>query len=185
MGTDQRVHSPQYPPVSLRGPQCSSGACVSSPSYAFYGAGGRQQHHVHGVRAPWRGAGGAEGSWIWPDGRPALPGEAASARGLRRADQHTLGVPRHGLEHLATTDRGIIMLRNIVRRGIRAVQNGQDPEPVMWEEEQVIPTYSNHTVIPVPEAPTPEAEEQLLRETGRNVAEGYLKDHASLVEHIS
>ena len=32
----------------------------------------------------------------------------------------------------------------------------------MWEEGQVIPTYSNHTVIAVPEAPTPEAEEQLL-----------------------
>ena len=53
------------------------------------------------------------------------------------------------------------------------------------QEEQVIPTYANHTVIPVPDAPTPEAEAQLLRETGRNVAEGYLKDHASLVEHLS
>jgi hypothetical protein len=80
------------------------------------------------------------------------------------------------LEHLTTTDRGIIMLRNIVRRGIR--------EHVMWKEGQVIPTYSNHTIIPVPKAPTPEAEEQLLRETGRHVAEGYLKDHSSLVEHI-
>jgi hypothetical protein len=95
------------------------------------------------------------------------------------------GLSRHGLEHLATTDRGIIMLRNIVRRGIRAVQDGQNPEHVMWKDGQVIPTYSNHTVIPVPKAPTPEAEEQLLRDTGRQVAEGYLKDHASLVEHIA
>lgn len=55
----------------------------------------------------------------------------------------------------------------------------------MWEKEQVIPTYANHTVISIPKAPTPEAEEQLLRETGRNVAEGYLRDHSSLVEHIS
>jgi hypothetical protein len=76
------------------------------------------------------------------------------------------------------------MLRNIVRRGIRAVQNGQDPEHVIWKEGQVIPTYSNHTVIPVPKAPTAEAEEQLLRDTGCRVAEGYLKDHSSLVEHI-
>jgi hypothetical protein len=53
------------------------------------------------------------------------------------------------------------------------------------QEEQVIPTYSNHTVIPVPKAPTPEAEDQLLRETGRHVAEGYLNDHASLVEHMA
>ncbi len=95
------------------------------------------------------------------------------------------GFSRHGLEHLATTDRGLIMLRTIVRRGIRAVQNGQDPAPGLWEEGQVIPTYANHTVIPVPQAPTPEAEAQLLRETGRTVAEGYLKDHSSLVEHIA
>ena len=77
------------------------------------------------------------------------------------------------------------MLRNIVRRGIRAVQNGQDPEAAMCKEGQVIPTYSNHTVIPVPKAPTPEAEEQLLRDTGRKVAEGYLHDHSCLVAHVS
>ena len=41
------------------------------------------------------------------------------------------------------------------------------------------------TVKPVPKAPTPEAEAQLLRETGRNVAEGYLKDLSSLVEYIA
>ena len=39
------------------------------------------------------------------------------------------------------------------------------------------------TVKPIPKAPTPEAETQLLRDTGRQVAEGYLNDHASLVEH--
>src|SRR5882724_6746621 len=33
LGADQRVHSPQYPPMPLRGPQCSSGARISSPSY--------------------------------------------------------------------------------------------------------------------------------------------------------
>lgn len=34
------------------------------------------------------------------------------------------GFFRHGMEHVATTDRGILMLTNIVRRGIRAMQNG-------------------------------------------------------------
>ena len=32
------------------------------------------------------------------------------------------GMARHGLEHLASTDRGIIMMRNMIRRGIRAVE---------------------------------------------------------------
>ncbi len=35
------------------------------------------------------------------------------------------GVARHGLEHLATTDRGIIMMRNLLRRGIRANRKGE------------------------------------------------------------
>jgi nitrite reductase/ring-hydroxylating ferredoxin subunit len=38
-----------------------------------------------------RGAGGAAWAWLWPDGRPAVRGEAARARGLRCADQHPLG----------------------------------------------------------------------------------------------
>ncbi len=35
------------------------------------------------------------------------------------------GMARHGLEHLASTDRGIIMMRNMLRRGIRAVARGR------------------------------------------------------------
>src|ERR1700752_834852 len=34
------------------------------------------------------------------------------------------GPARHGLEHLASTDRGVTMMRNMIRQGIRAVQNG-------------------------------------------------------------
>ena len=30
------------------------------------------------------------------------------------------GIARHGLEHLASTDRGVIMMRNLIRQGIRA-----------------------------------------------------------------
>ena len=39
------------------------------------------------------------------------------------------GIARHGLEHLASTDRGVIMMRNMIRQGIRAVQNGTGPAP--------------------------------------------------------
>ena len=88
----------------------------------------------------------------------------------------------HALEHLATTDRGVIMTRNIIRRGIQAVQKGEDPEHVLWEEGQIVPTFANHTVILAPPAATPAADEQFIRETGRKLAEGYLKDPASLVD---
>ena len=35
------------------------------------------------------------------------------------------GVARHGLEHLASTDRGIIMMRNMIRHAIRANREGE------------------------------------------------------------
>ena len=36
----------------------------------------------------------------------------------------------HALEHLASTDRGVIMLRDMVRRGIKTVQKGRTPRAV-------------------------------------------------------
>jgi phenylpropionate dioxygenase-like ring-hydroxylating dioxygenase large terminal subunit len=84
----------------------------------------------------------------------------------------------HGLEHLGTTDQGLVTLRNLVRQGIRAVQRGEDP-PNLWrgEEGTLIPTYSQDTVLRIPPAPTPEEDEQLLREVGRKVVAGYYLEH--------
>ena len=82
------------------------------------------------------------------------------------------GLARHSLEHLASTDRGVAMLRNMLRRGIRAVQNGADFQPVNGQAGPGIITYSQDRVIAgIPPAPTPEADRQLLREMGRKVVE--------------
>jgi nitrite reductase/ring-hydroxylating ferredoxin subunit len=82
------------------------------------------------------------------------------------------GIARHGLEHLASTDRGITMLRNMIRRGIRAVQHGADPWRPGCQGGNVIPTYSQDKVVPgIPPASTPEKDSLLLRDTGRKVVE--------------
>jgi nitrite reductase/ring-hydroxylating ferredoxin subunit len=82
------------------------------------------------------------------------------------------GMARHSLEHLASTDRGVIMLRNMVRQGIRAVQHGADPRHNSHQAGQVITTYSHDRVLTgIPPAPTPEEDRQLLRELGRQVVE--------------
>jgi len=82
------------------------------------------------------------------------------------------GISRHRLEHLASTDRGVTMLRNMLRRGMRAVQNGADPTHVIPQAEQVIPTYAHDRVVSgIPPAPTPEEDRRLLREIGRQVVE--------------
>jgi len=80
----------------------------------------------------------------------------------------------HGLEHLGATDRGIIMFRQQLRRGIRAIQAGQTPDGLCQEAGKIIPTYCNDTIVRVPPAPTAEEDQQLMRMTGRKLAESYL-----------
>jgi hypothetical protein len=82
------------------------------------------------------------------------------------------GTARHGREHLASTDRGIIMLRNIIRRGIRAVQAGADPEHGVLRDGKMVLTYCQDRVVSgMPPAPTAEEDRRLLREVGRKVVE--------------
>jgi hypothetical protein len=82
----------------------------------------------------------------------------------------------HALEHLGATDRGVIMFRQQIRRGIRSVQDGRDPAGLCRDADAIIPTYANDTVVRVPPAARQEEDPHLLRETGRKLAEAYLKD---------
>jgi hypothetical protein len=75
----------------------------------------------------------------------------------------------HALEHLASTDRGVIMLRRIVRDGIHAVAAGHDPWGTHWREGTVVPTHTQDRVLRIPPAATAEADRRLLREAGRRV----------------
>jgi hypothetical protein len=75
----------------------------------------------------------------------------------------------HALEHLASSDRGVIMLRRIVREGIRAVARGDDPREIAVAARGVIATHAQDTVLRLAALPDPEADRALLRETGRKV----------------
>jgi phenylpropionate dioxygenase-like ring-hydroxylating dioxygenase large terminal subunit len=81
----------------------------------------------------------------------------------------------HALEHLAATDRGIAMFRNQLRRSIRAVQGGQEPDGFNREVGVVIPTYCNDTVERMPAAADSATDRELMRQRGRQLAEHYLK----------
>jgi phenylpropionate dioxygenase-like ring-hydroxylating dioxygenase large terminal subunit len=78
----------------------------------------------------------------------------------------------HALEHLASTDRGVIMLRRIVRDGIRAVAAGRDPKELQRAPAGPITTYTQDTVLRVPREADAEADRRLLREIGRKVVCG-------------
>jgi nitrite reductase/ring-hydroxylating ferredoxin subunit len=77
----------------------------------------------------------------------------------------------HALEHLAATDRGVVMLRRMLREGIQANQAGGDPKGLSMVSSGKIPTYCNMTLVRVPPANDPDADRRLVRQTGRKIAE--------------
>jgi phenylpropionate dioxygenase-like ring-hydroxylating dioxygenase large terminal subunit len=112
-----------------------------------------------------RGVGfGQDGSRSYEE-RQRVPGDYDAQVSIHNA------IGRHGLEHLASTDRGIIMMRNMIRRGIRAVSNGEQLDtPTLRTKAASVPTYGQDRVISgVAPAATPEADRQLIREIARNV----------------
>jgi hypothetical protein len=82
----------------------------------------------------------------------------------------------HGLEHLGATDRGVTMFRHQIRRGITAVESGDGPPGLHRTAGPITPTYCNDTVVRMLPAATATEDRQLMRETGRQLAETYLKD---------
>ena len=126
---------------------------------------------------------GVTPAW-WADRDIMLPGQLAAETyeaGQRHPADYEAQVSQrpiaiHGLEHLGATDRGVSIFRNQIRRGIRAVRQGDEPRGLCHEAGAVIPTYCNDTIVRVPPAETAGADRQLMRETGRRLAEAYLKD---------
>jgi hypothetical protein len=119
----------------------------------------------------------------WADRDIMLPGqlgadsyeESQRRPGDFEAQVSQRPVAVHGLEHLGTTDRGITMFRNQMRRGIKAVRAGGEPAGRFRDGGGIIPTYCNDTVVHAPAATTPELDKKLLRETGRRLAERYIE----------
>jgi hypothetical protein len=86
------------------------------------------------------------------------------------------GMARHGLEHLATTDRGIITMRNMIRRGIRAVKKGGSFDHPTLHNGAAVPTYSHDQMVPgFPPAATPDGDRKLIREVARGVVKQAVK----------
>jgi nitrite reductase/ring-hydroxylating ferredoxin subunit len=87
-----------------------------------------------------------------------------------QSSQRTIAV--HDLEHLASTDRGVIMLRRILRDGIRAVQAGETPHGLRLKSGEIVTTSCQDTVLRVPVASTAAKDRAQLRQIGRRVVAG-------------
>lgn len=80
------------------------------------------------------------------------------------------------LEHLGTQDRGVVMFRRIVRRGIQAVQKGQDPKGFYLNQSDVPATFANDRVVACSELPDGAADPAALRAFGDKIARDYLQN---------
>jgi hypothetical protein len=127
-------------------------------------------YHFPGGKELRRGAGfGQDGSRPYED-RQRVPGDYDAQVSIHG------GVARHGLEHLASTDRGVTMMRNMIRRGIRAVRNGEDLDYRILQNGSVIRTYCHDRVIlGITPATTTQEDRQRLRQFGRSVVEDSVK----------
>jgi phenylpropionate dioxygenase-like ring-hydroxylating dioxygenase large terminal subunit len=101
------------------------------------------------------------------DDRPYAERQRHPADFDAQSSQRTIAV--HALEHLGSADRGVIMLRRIIRDGIRAIARGVEPFGTRWPEGKAIRTFTQDLVLRIPAAPSPEADRRLLRATGRSV----------------
>ncbi len=86
-------------------------------------------------------------------------------------------IARHGLEHLASTDRGVALFRRQLRRGIDAVAEGKEPA----ESLRAFParTYGFETLVRRSPANDAAADRQLLHDTTRRLVEARLRGEGS------
>ena len=87
--------------------------------------------------------------------------------------QRTIAV--HALEHLGASDRGVTLLRKGVRRGIRAVQQGQDPPELEHLSGEMAITYGGDTLLRLDKAATPEEDRELIGRKGLDLAKRYVE----------
>ncbi|HXC26578.1 MAG TPA: aromatic ring-hydroxylating dioxygenase subunit alpha [Stellaceae bacterium] len=115
-------------------------------------------------KEPRRGSGFGQDNSRSYEERQRVPGDYDAQVSIHN------GMARHGLEHLASTDRGIIMMRNMIRAGIRANRKGGVLDSPMLKNGAAVPTYSHDRVVPgIAPAVSAQADRQLLRDVARDV----------------
>ncbi len=87
-------------------------------------------------------------------------------------DAHTsIGpIAVHSREYLGHSDRGVAMFRKMLRRNIRAIKQGKDPQHISADIVGKIPAYANDTVVCVPPRDDPVADRKLCHDIGQKVA---------------
>lgn len=82
----------------------------------------------------------------------------------------------HAMENLTRCDRGVAMLRQLLRRESRKIANGEAPAISPLRANGATPTYAHDTVVSIPPADTDDA--ACVREIGKAITAIVVKgDH--------
>ncbi len=80
------------------------------------------------------------------------------------------------MEHLGTHDRGVVMFRRIVRRGIQAVQRGQDPKGFFMTVDDIAPSFANDRIVEASEVGGDANDPIVLTEYAEKIADDYRRE---------
>ncbi len=72
----------------------------------------------------------------------------------------------HALENLCASDKGVAMLRRLLRRQIRALRDGKTAAPPPYPDSGAISTFTQDTVREIPARDEAERDRELLRAVG-------------------
>ena len=175
VGARRRLHGAERPPVHARDRGGQGGAHGEPAGGHPLGRADRRHRDLeHGAGAGGPGLGpdrgGRRPAGLWP----STTGRTPSASGIRDYDAQSSQRPIaiHALEHLASTDRGVIMLRKIVPNSRPHSAGRSRSARARAVAGAPIATVCQDTVLRIPPSPDPEADRRLLLETGRRVVHG-------------
>ena len=98
-----------------------------------------------------------------------MPGDYEAMIGQR-------AISIHAQEHLGVEDRGVTMMRKGLRRRVRMVKQGQDPQELAAMSGRTVNTYGGDTLLRVDQAATPDEDKKLLRKVGVDMAKRYVQE---------
>lgn len=81
----------------------------------------------------------------------------------------------HSGENLGSQDRGVMLFRRFIRRGIEAVQAGQDPQGFFMRQEDVAPTFANDFVAAASDVGGDPDDPNAQRAFAEKIADQYLQ----------
>ena len=73
----------------------------------------------------------------------------------------------HATEHLGTSDRGVALMRRMVREGIETVERGEDPQGIDRAASGVTPIFANEIVRRAPRIEDEAQDKALIRQVSR------------------